>query len=401
MKLSGEELLAFQEKLAVIVNNGQSFQGLADVLSTAAGKPVVIANSFRRVLAASGFDRVSVAAGGLLTLSKDTGNPEYIRVVSDRESWPDRNIPFEGKNKLKGYVLIIGADEEETRIVTLGKAVAVFCSLEWSRLESIKEMERKHRDSFIFDLLYNNLDSKETIVAWGELWGWILNQTHAVAVFTLEDYHHTILDREMMQQLFLIAEEAFQQNELPPILTIKRGELAGIISLADHRKKSSRTIIRKVISDFTQMAANYYPKRKIRVGVGRRYKNPTEIFRSYQEAKVALELGKLIKTRQETPFFSDLGIARLLFSHDWQELREYYWEIVRELREPELKETLEIYVSHGCDLKATAQALYLHPNSLRYRLKKIEDTLERDLEDLDTRVDLVVAFTIKRLLELD
>ena len=63
-------------------------------------------------------------------------------------------------------------------------------------------------------------------------------------------------------------------------------------------------------------------------------------------------------------------------------------------------ETLEAYINHGCDLKATAKALFLHPNSLRYRLKKIEEVLERDLEDLETKVDLVVAFKIKKLLGL-
>lgn len=396
-KTKAEELLALQSRLLGAMNAGRGFQGLADELAGSLNRPVIIVNAFQRVMAASGL-AFHLPWGNTLTLSPVEGKDGYYHVGSQEAQWEAYRIPIPARgDHVHGYLLVIDAQDQEY-CQAMGQLAAGFASLQFGHLETLKEMERRHRDTFIFDLLYNNIDNEETIIAWGELWGWDLKRTTAVAVFALEGYDHSTADQDIMKALFAVGEEVFDLNGVPPILTIKRGELVAIISLKDHRRKPGRKVINKIITDFLAMASPVLGKRVVRLGVGRRYASPTEIFRSYQEAKVALELGKLIQPSNKIPYFADLGMARLLFSHDWQELQEFYLETFRDLRDPELMETLETYISHGCDLKTTAKALFLHPNSLRYRLKKIEELLERDLEELETRVDLVVALKIKRLL---
>lgn len=392
-----EELLALQSRLLEAMNAGRGFQGLADELASSLNRPVIIVNALHRVMAVSGLT-FHLPSKNTLTLSPVEGKEGCFHVIAQDAQWEAYRIPIPSRgNHVHGYLLIIGTGEQE-QCQAMGQLAAGFASLQFCHLDTLKEMERRHRDTFIFDLLYNNIDNEETIIAWGELWGWNLKRTTVVAVFALEGYDHSTADRELMKSLFAVGEEVFELNSIPPILTVKRGELVAIISLKDHRRKPGRKVINKVIADFLEMASPILRDRVVRLGVGRRYVSPTDIFRSYQEAKVALELGKLIQPRHKTPYFADLGMARLLFSHDWQELQEFYLETFRDLRDPELMDTLETYISHGCDLKATAKALFLHPNSLRYRLKKIEELLERDLEELETRVDLVVALKIKRLL---
>ena len=116
-------------------------------------------------------------------------------------------------------------------------------------------------------------------------------------------------------------------------------------------------------------------------------------------------VGRLVPSCGGVPVFSDLGMVRLLYNNDRRELEEFYHETLGELEQydqelgNDLTTTLKSYLAHSCDLKRTAQALFLHPNTLRYRLKKVEELLEIDLEDLDTKLDLMIAFKIKYLLK--
>ena len=125
---------------------------------------------------------------------------------------------------------------------------------------------------------------------------------------------------------------------------------------------------------------------------------------------MALKLGRLKsykeKEKENIPFFKELGLTRILYNHDKQELAEFYWETLGELdhyalaQNSELMDTLEKYLTYRGDLKETAQALFLHPNTLRYRLKKIEEILDVNLEELDTKLSLLTAFKIKYLIKL-
>ena len=66
------------------------------------------------------------------------------------------------------------------------------------------------------------------------------------------------------------------------------------------------------------------------------------------------------------------------------------------MQEGELCETLEAYIEHGCNANATAEALFIHRNTMRYRMDKIKRILEDDLNDISVFLELKLAFAIKR-----
>lgn len=67
-----------------------------------------------------------------------------------------------------------------------------------------------------------------------------------------------------------------------------------------------------------------------------------------------------------------------------------------ELNDGNLSETLENYLNCSCNAKKTAEEMFLHRNTLNYRLKKIREILGCDLENLDTCLELKMAFLIRR-----
>jgi purine catabolism regulator len=96
--------------------------------------------------------------------------------------------------------------------------------------------------------------------------------------------------------------------------------------------------------------------------------------------------------------FEDFGIAEwLLASAEPHAVQEKAGALLDPLRgHPELYRTLIAWLESDLDVPATARALHLHDNSLRYRLRRIESVLGRSLREGRTIVDLYLATTTER-----
>ena len=62
--------------------------------------------------------------------------------------------------------------------------------------------------------------------------------------------------------------------------------------------------------------------------------------------------------------------------------------------------TLECYFKNNCDKLKTAEELYIHENTLRYRLHQIEEVMDCDLKNVNTITDIVTALKVRRMLQI-
>ena len=60
----------------------------------------------------------------------------------------------------------------------------------------------------------------------------------------------------------------------------------------------------------------------------------------------------------------------------------------------DLFQTLRVYLEHNGSIKETAEELYIHRSSLLYRLEKIVDLLNIDINDSESRFNLMIAFKL-------
>lgn len=127
------------------------------------------------------------------------------------------------------------------------------------------------------------------------------------------------------------------------------------------------------------------------IGVGRPIAGLAGVPRAHLDACQALEVAGAGRVSA----FVDCDLSALLVSGAQDE--RIRWTIEQRLQplrdHPQLFETLTAYFEHELDVTATARALHIHPNSLRYRITRIEEVLGRSLRHTATIAELHIALT--------
>lgn len=306
--------------------------------------------------------------------------------------------------RLRGYLFVLMKEMPSgvlTNIYSIITYASTLCSLEMRKKLELKQERQQFKEAFIYDLLYGNMKQRDEIISYGNIWGWDFNQTHTVIVFSLIDFDYYSEDQKLIDSMFFLIEKMIIEKGMKPIAMKKHGEIIVVFQLISTEIENKHTVIEEFVQHVMNLAESLDKNNRIATGIGRESANPEELYKSYQEAKVAFELGVLLNIH--TPFFNDMGLERILYKHDLQDLKEYYEHTLGRLEKHdqlhggELMNTLESYSANQFDLTKTADSLFLHRNTLRYRFKKVEEILDARLDDMNVRLNITAAFKIKQL----
>jgi PucR family transcriptional regulator, purine catabolism regulatory protein len=184
------------------------------------------------------------------------------------------------------------------------------------------------------------------------------------------------------------------------LFVAKPGRSGGNVS--DNYKNRIQAIQKYVEEKITGI----YPQGRVLVGVGRPGNNLSGWQTGYREALKAYQLGQTIWPERRISFFEDLGVYRLLGSiTDESELRCFVEETIGPLlaydrqKESELLKTLEAYFECRGNLKRVSETMFLHYNTVLYRLSRIAKLTEANLEDPAICLDMQVGIKALKLLE--
>lgn len=132
------------------------------------------------------------------------------------------------------------------------------------------------------------------------------------------------------------------------------------------------------------------------IGIGRYYPGISGLACSYQDAKVALRLGRQIKGPDRVHCLDDLGIAAFAFVADERTKLELALHLLSPLEnDHELLHTLKVFFTQNCALSLTAKQLCIHRNTLTYRLQKIASLTGLDPRRFDEAVQIRLALLLR------
>lgn len=141
--------------------------------------------------------------------------------------------------------------------------------------------------------------------------------------------------------------------------------------------------------------------------LGAAYKDPRQFEQSYHEAKGLIAKKELLPNAKQKKVLSasSMGIYKYMFNSSNQtEILNYCNDKLRKLEEYDhakgtfLLETILAYYMNGFSVGKTAEALFIHRNTLQYRLNKVEELLDVTLDDYMEYLDIVNCILVKRLM---
>ncbi len=138
---------------------------------------------------------------------------------------------------------------------------------------------------------------------------------------------------------------------------------------------------------------------KVRVGYGNIVTEIAEIAQSFQEAKMALQVGKVFYAEKDTISYGKLGIGRLIYQLPMSLcnmfIKEVFGDKIPEvLEDEEAMSTIVKFFENNLNISETARQLYVHRNTLVYRLERIEKEIGLDIRKFDDAMTFRIAVMV-------
>ena len=137
---------------------------------------------------------------------------------------------------------------------------------------------------------------------------------------------------------------------------------------------------------------------RARVGYGNRVSNLQDITRSYQEAKMALEVGRIFYAERETIAYSCLGIGRLIYQLPMSLcemfIHEVFGDEIPDVFNEEITTTIQKFFENNLNISETARQLYVHRNTLVYRLERLEKMIGLDIRKFEDAMTFKIALMV-------
>ncbi len=144
-----------------------------------------------------------------------------------------------------------------------------------------------------------------------------------------------------------------------------------------------------------------FPEAVVTIGIGGSCRDPADIARSYGQARRTIDAVVRLGRQGQAVAFEDLGIHRLLLQvPDLAELKSFAAEILGELdrqdlqRGADLLATLACYFRENNSPQRTAQSLHVHPNTVAYRIRRVQEITGLRLDTYRDRLMAQVAIEI-------
>ena len=138
------------------------------------------------------------------------------------------------------------------------------------------------------------------------------------------------------------------------------------------------------------------------VGIGTTVTGIKDLARSFKEAQSALEVAKVFDTDRTIVSYDNLGIARLIYQLPTTLCEMFLKEVFKrgsiESLDQETLFTIQRFFENNLNVSETSRKLFVHRNTLVYRLEKIKKLTGLDLREFEDAIVFKVALMVKKYL---
>ncbi len=289
---------------------------------------------------------------------------------------------FSNNKRNDFYVFVEGVDEQAEKYATI---LAI-------SLQSLKQFhdEKFDRLNFIKNIVMDNIMPGDIFAKAREM-HFATDVPRVVLIIRVEQ-QKDMSTFDVVQNLFPDKQKdfVFNTSETDTVL-IK--ELKKGIDAKDVEKLAASIV--------DTLNVEYYIKAV--VGIGTQIVNIKNLANSFKEAQISLEVGKVFDTERTIVNYENLGIARLIYQLPTTLCEMFLKEVFKqgsiESLDQETLFTIQSFFENNLNVSETSRGLFVHRNTLVYRLEKIRKITGLDLREFDDAIVFKVALMVKKYLQ--
>ena len=316
-----------------------------------------------------------------------------IKNLDDNKSWIKMNILI-NNTPITQLIIWEGSDKiDYYDLFSIRVSYALFLSI-YEQIYVMNSYERKFYDNLIESLINERLTSKQQIIKEIRMINnFRLNIDNSYVCLLIEQDGDNPSFYSIREKLYNTLLLKVPKDEA--IFGIIDDNTLAIIKDVSKYKKDIIGNVRKEIKNLLENMRNQFDHRSLMVGIGDACDNIVSIRKSYFEALKAIEIGKYLYPNNRIFTFEELGPFGLFRVEDIQN-KSYSSNfslispLLKDNNRDELLLTLKVFIESESNYNVTAQKLYIHNNTVRYRISKIQEICDIDLEDPIVRLKIAI-----------
>jgi sugar diacid utilization regulator len=310
--------------------------------------------------------------------------------------------PIIASGDILGYVWVMEAlrpfDEQD--VITIEQAGMVL-ALEMVKQRAAFETELRIKADFLDDLLMEKEIQNGVFLQKSNYLGYNIGKPSLLFVIDNDGVTEPKwVDQSYNRQYILKIQRVISGFSNENIVSNLAGQIVVILPAPENHPDPAK-YVEYVATEIREVIKQFDPAFNILVGVSDACMSISDIRQAYSNARKAIEIAKHLKRKDKTLRLSDLGIYGILYNeNNYAGLKEFVNKSIDPLikydstHKTELTKTLQEYLENQSKLSDTARQLYIHVNTLRQRLERIEELLGIDLQDPVTCLNLQLALHI-------
>lgn len=250
--------------------------------------------------------------------------------------------------------------------------------------------ERYDKSNFIQNLILDNLLLVDVYNRAKKLR--IPIETKRVVIIIETQYEKDLNAMEILKNLFIGRVNDF-------ITAIDEKNIILVRHLDERDDTESVESVSRMIVDMLNAEA----MSRVRVSYGNIIKEIKDVSRSYKEAKMALDVGKIFYAEKNIIGYNNLGIGRLIYQLPTplceMFMKEVFGGKLPDVLDDETLMTINKFFDNNLNISETSRQLFLHRNTLVYRLEKIQKSTGLDVRVFDDALTFKIALMVASYME--
>ncbi len=289
--------------------------------------------------------------------------------------------PMSNGSKTDYIVFVEGEDK-------MAEKMSKLLSISLGNIKNLYD-EKYDKGSFIKNIILDNILPSGIYIKSKELH---FNTEEMRIVFLIKFYGKTdMMPFEMLQNMFPDKSKDY---------VISVGE-HDIVLVKDIKPGTESKDIEKIATNIADtLSAEFYTK--VAIGISTVVENIKDLARAYKEAQVALDVGKVFETEKSIISYENLGIGRLIYQLPTTLCEMFLQEVFKkgslETLDRETLLTIQCFFENNLNVSETSRKLFVHRNTLVYRLEKIRKITGLDLREFEHAITFKVALMVKKYL---